>query len=127
MSASEHLQPYQMRMFMQAKELMGVYAGHTELGKGQGYHLLSESPNLYSQKLSESKTGSASSTFFEKKRGQESLYESIKKEGVTSPISLKVNEQDNGPHWVQINDGHHRVATAHDINPDMWLPVRYDD
>ena len=126
MAASDHLHPYQMKLFMQAKDFMNVYAGHTEVGK-EGYRLLSESPNLYSQKLQESKSGSAPSTMFPKKRGKDSLYESIKKEGVTSPVSLTVHNQDNGPMWEQINDGHHRVVAAHDIDPEMYIPIRYDD
>jgi hypothetical protein len=110
-----------MKMFMQAKDFMGVLAGHTE---GNEYKLMSESPNLYSQKLHEAKIGSSGSTFFEKKRGKDSLYESIKKEGVTTPVELKVLRTDKG--WQeQINDGHHRVVASHDIDPEMIIPVTY--
>ena len=123
MASSDHLQPYQMKMFMQAKDFMGVLAGHTEGGE---YKLMSESPNVYSSKLQESKVGSSASTFFKKKRGKDSLYDSIKKEGVKSPVSLKVYRTDSG--WEeQINEGHHRIVSAHDIDPEMLIPVEYKE
>lgn len=126
MAASDALHPYQMRMFMQAKELMNITSGHTDLSAPRQYAPMSESPNLYAQKLAESKTGSAPSTFFKKKKGKESLHDSIKREGVTSPVHLKVFENINKDGWEeQINDGHHRVASANDINPEMYIPVRY--
>jgi hypothetical protein len=118
MAAQEHLSG-QLSMFVPARELMGYTAGHTE-GYGDKYLFLSESPGLIKEKLQESKSGSSSGSYLPKKKGQESLYDSIKKEGVKSPISLRVRK--NG---VQISDGHHRVVAAHDINPDMEVPVRY--
>ena len=122
MPAHEHLQPYQMSLFMQAKDLMNIKAGDTD-SSGE-YTPMSSSTNVYARKLSESKTGSAPSTLFEKKKGKESLYESIKKEGVTTPVSIRLNPGNNG--WEeQINDGGHRVASAHDINPEMYIPVEY--
>lgn len=116
MAAHEHLQ---LSMFLPARELMDHTAGHTEAFSDK-YLILSESPGVVKQKLRESKSGNASLTYLPKKRGQDSLYDSIKKEGVTSPVELRVRKHD-----VQINDGHHRVVAANDINPDMEVPVRY--
>ena len=118
MPAQEHLSG-QLSMFVPARELMDYTSGHTE-GFSDKYLLLSESPGVIREKLQESKSGSSSLAYKPKKRGQESLYDSIKKEGVKTPISLRVHK--NG---VQINDGHHRVVAANDINPDMEIPVRY--
>lgn len=118
MAAQEHLSG-QLSMFVPARELMGYTAGHTE-GYGNKYLFLSESPGLIKEKLQESKSGGSSLAYLPKKQGQESLYDSIKKEGVRSPIALRVHK--NG---VQINDGHHRIVAAHDIDPNMEVPVRY--
>jgi len=118
MAAQEHLSG-QLSMFIPARELMNYTAGHTE-GYDDKYLLLSKSPGVIKRKLQESKSGGASLTYLPKKRGQDSLYDSIKKEGVTSPVELRVRKHD-----VQINDGHHRVVAANDINPDMEVPVRY--
>ena len=118
MAAQEHLSG-QLSMFIPARELMNYTAGHTE-GYGDKYLLLSESPGVIKEKLQESKSGAAAGAYLPKKTGQESLYDSIKKEGVRSPIALRVRK--NG---VQINDGHHRIASAHDIDPNMEIPVRY--
>lgn len=122
MSASDHLHPYQMKLFMTARELMGMTAGHTEIGAND-YRPFVDSPSLRATKLAEAKSGSASSTFFPKKRGKDSLYDSIKKEGVTSPVSIWAYKDDG---WKEIiNNGHHRIAAAYDINPEMYIPVEY--
>lgn len=124
MPASNHLQPYQMKLFMQAKDFMDLTAGHQEDGDYGDYRKLGDSPRLNARKLIESKIGSASNTYRDAPTGKDTLYESIKKEGVTSPVSLWVTPQD-GEWRTMINDGHHRVATAYDINPEMWVPVQY--
>jgi hypothetical protein len=124
MASSDHLNPYQMSLFLQAKDFMGLTAGHQEDGDYGDYRLLKDSPKLNARKLRESKTGAASSTFQDAPKGRDTLYESIKKEGVTSPVSLWVTPEDDG--WkTMINDGHHRIAAANDINPEMFIPVTY--
>jgi hypothetical protein len=105
-------------MFIPAHELMGFTAGHTE-GYNTDYLPLSESPSLYAQKLKESKENSASG-YSRVEKGKDSLYQSIQKEGVRNPIELRIRKND-----IQINDGHHRLIAAHDINPDMEVPVTY--
>jgi len=114
MAAQEHLSG-QLSMFIPARELMDYTAGHTE-GFGDKYLLLSESPGVIREKLQESKEKSSSGRYGSK----DSLHDSIRKEGVKYPIALRIRK--NG---VQINDGHHRVVSAHDINPNMEVPVRY--
>jgi hypothetical protein len=120
MAAQDNLNPNQMRLFMQAKELMDTMSGHVATGSDK-YAPMSQAPGLYKSKLHESKEGSAASTLFSKKRGKDSLYQSIQKEGVRTPIRLRMHQGTE-----QINDGHHRVAAANDINPEMYLPVSYD-
>ena len=117
MAAQEHLSG-QLSMFIPARELMNYTAGHTE-GYDDKYLLLSKSPGIIKQKLEESKEKSASGRYFVEE-GKDSLHDSIKKEGVHSPVSLRIRKKD-----VQINDGHHRLVAAHDIDPNMEVPVRY--
>lgn len=115
MAAHEHLQ---LSLFLPARELINYTAGHTE-GFDNQYLPLSKSPGVYNQKLRESKAKSSSGQYLVKK-GEDSFYDSIKKEGVKIPINLRIRKND-----VQINDGHHRLVSAHDINPDTEVPVRY--
>lgn len=122
MAAQDNLNPNQMRLFMQAKELMNTLSGHVATGSDR-YAPMSQAPGLFKSKLHESKVGSAASTMFSKKRGKDSLYQSIQKEGVKTPIRLRMHQETK---TEQINDGHHRVAAAYDINPEMYLPVSYD-
>ena len=119
MAAHEHLSG-QLSMWIPARELMNYTAGHTE-GFSNDYLPLSESRSLTWLKLKESKTGSEYYTDAPKKKGKPSLYQSIKKEGVRIPVNLKIRKNND----VQIDDGHHRIVAAHDINPDMEIPVRY--
>ena len=111
MAAKEHLSG-QLSMFIPARELMNYTAGHIDSWHPD-YLPMSESPNVYARKLKESKEGYDGS-------GSTNLHDSIKKEGVKQPINLRIRKKD-----VQIYDGHHRLVSAHDINPDMEVPVRY--
>lgn len=115
MAAHEHLQ---LSLFLPARELMGYTAGHTE-GYDAEYLTMNNSPRLYANKLQESKDGGWNGN-----TSNDNLYENIKKEGVKSPVSLRLNSLSNLP-GPQINDGHHRIASAYDIDPNMEVPVRY--
>jgi hypothetical protein len=47
------------------------------------------------------------------------LYDSIKAQGVSTPVYVS-----NNPKFGQtVGDGHHRIAAAYDIDPNMLLPV----
>jgi len=116
MSASEHLNPAQLRLFMQAKELMNV---HT-LERGSSFRTMNDDASLYLAKLKESVSGYEHDTYNTAKKGQENLYDSIKKEGVKSPVTLS-----DTAGLLNIENGHHRIAAANDINEDMYIPVRY--
>ena len=56
------------------------------------------------------------------------LYDSIKANGVSKPVYLsdrgKFASADLGPGFA-VGDGHHRIASAHDIDPNMLVPVEY--
>lgn len=103
MSAADHVSPYQMKLFMQAKELMNIPAADN------GFMPMStDLDGITEHKLAES-------------RGP--LYDSIKEEGVLTPVSLV------SPSWKNeiLMNGHHRVVSAHHINPEMYIPVEYKD
>jgi ParB-like chromosome segregation protein Spo0J len=48
-----------------------------------------------------------------------SLYDSIKKHGVQRPVT--VSRYSDGSY--ELSDGHHRVSSAMDIDPEMEIPV----
>ena len=56
------------------------------------------------------------------------LYDSIKANGVSKPVYLsyrgKFASAELGPGFA-VGDGHHRIASAHDIDPNMLVPVEY--
>ena len=117
MAASDHLQNHQLSMFIPARELMKYPAGDEET-INSGYLPMTESPNVHARKLRESKEGQ---TY---KKHTENLYDSIKKEGVKSPVHLRLHSARRGG-GIQVWDGQHRYVSAHDIDPNMEVPVMY--
>ena len=63
------------------------------------------------------------------------LYDSIKKHGVINPVPLGFTDQAAEPKISPllfgksqyVIGGHHRIAAAEDINPNMEIPVMYYD
>lgn len=129
MPASDHLHPYQMKLFMQAKELADIRASDSPFS----IHSLSESSSLYKNKLQESKEGTAHDARIKAKPEQQTLHQSIAKDGVRSPVQIAAYREDTedggeGPNWEEfLRNGHHRVAAAYDIDPEMYIPVQYTD
>ena len=121
MAAHEYLQGEQLSMFIPARELMNYTAGETENFSGD-YMPLAQSPNVRSRKLRESKEYGG---WGANPRHQESLYDNIKKRGVSYPIELKLPRHNGLSPNTQIWDGNHRVVAANDIDPNMEVPVRY--
>jgi hypothetical protein len=116
MAAHESLNHEQLQMFMPARELMNVHAGDSwpilnldRTPDPEGLkHLkpMSEDKSTYKYKVW--------------KKGADR--ESIQTTGVEEPISITHIGQ--FPHKM-ISDGHHRIATAHDIDPNMEIPVQH--
>jgi len=73
-------------------------------------------------KLDQSKTEMPTGRGKTAPEGVNTTYESIKKYGVKNPV--KVDQQGNGKY--KLLHGHHRVYSANDINPDMWIPLTDD-
>ena len=127
MPASDHLQPYQLKLFMQAHELMDMPASDTK-----DFVPLSKDSRTYNRKLEQSKTSMG--THYLRGRGgvlskvvdEEPLHSSIAKNGVIHPVTMKSFPNDAKTGWQELlTNGHHRVSAAHDINPNMYIPVEY--
>ena len=86
--------------------------------------------DVRSLKLSEAtRAGSAVSAhggreqYKARQAGVGSLRDAILTEGVKKPIAVRISPG-NGP---DVFDGHHRMYTAADINPNMEVPVAWED
>jgi hypothetical protein len=57
------------------------------------------------------------------------LTKSIRAKGMKRPVTLWADSTHYGPMRTagQIMDGYHRVAAAHDIDPDTEVPVEHKD
>lgn len=113
MAASEYLNHAQLQMFMPAKklfsELNSLDAGATPL---------SEQPKVVEQKRADNRSakpegGTGEVPFLEK---------SIKEEGVKRPVTLGYDHKILKP---LVANGNHRIVAAHDIDPNMEVPVSY--
>jgi hypothetical protein len=119
MAAKDHVNPQQLKLFYTAGELMNMEAGDSEDAGS-----LSSDTELRDVKLTESLTDKHrvfDDPAYDKATG-ESLYESIQKHGVKKPVTIGID--DNGT-WV--SNGHHRIVSANQVNPDMYVPHEYYD
>lgn len=104
---------------MTARELMDLPAGDFD------GHKMSEFTRSAHEKLREAKIGPATGTHgMLAEKGEETLYKSIKREGIKEPVSIDFDR--NSDELPTINDGHHRVVVAHALNPNMYIPVKYE-
>ena len=85
--------------------------------------------DLWARKLHEAKRGAAHDTNYfvndeSTPKGTPSLEESVRKEGVRTPIFLgEFSKTRNNSSKPEVKNGHHRVAVASNIDPNMLLPV----
>lgn len=124
MAASNHLQPYQLKLFMQAHELMDTESGDA------GGNTLRESTQTHARKLDESKMNwedynNEHFLSWTPDKDDSNLYESIQKKGVQKPVQIYL-DKNMGQYIPMISNGNHRTAVANDINPNMYIPVEYD-
>jgi len=89
---------------------------------------MSTEHELSNRKLKESR--SRDNTYYETAadRVGSSLYHSIKKYGVRSPVAIEFDESDpeeGRDASIALANGHHRVAAAYNIDPKMEIPVKY--
>jgi len=114
----------QLPMFMRAGEIKSKVNTSADPGGGDMEH-------LWNYKLREAKTGAIRNARYQPTRVRKgaSLYDSIKREGVKKPVELIRNFDSSvfHPKGYQLNEGHHRVAAAADIDPNMLVPVEHDE
>ena len=131
MSSGDRINYQQLQMFMPAKQLIDLpfyeadrewieaeteeyidVDGITRVEGGGDY--LEDDDQFWERKLDESYGYS-----------HQSLHDDIKESGqVKVPVKLTIEDTNLGT-MKRIRQGHHRVASANDINPDMEVPIRY--
>lgn len=117
MAAKNHLNPKQLKLFMTARELMNMPAGDDL----EEWRPMAQNPDLLNEKLEESMDPNAYAKVYDNLN----LHDSIKTHGVQDPINIEFFSRDHDD--TVISDGHHRVASAFNINPDMIIPIEYGD
>lgn len=127
MSASDNLssaQWHQTDMFKTAKELYGHELNDVEVENDRLRNYEGIDPEeqdidvkgyVMDRKLAESKEG-----------GMYGMYNHIKKRGVIEPVSLGEGRWGVYRRGV-VSDGHHRIAAAYDIDPNMLVPVEHQE
>jgi hypothetical protein len=110
MSASDHLHPQQLAMFMPAKKLvdthvLGDFANQTPEGKARGL----------ASKQSENEAPATRIDW---------------SGGIQTPIHINHRESQAGQFEgteSAVYDGHHRLAHAMHTNPNMEVPIQHTD
>lgn len=74
---------------------------------------------LMSRKLSEAKEPSDAGT------RSAGVYDAIRSQGVRTPLGMNLSDYSDGA--ANVNDGHHRLASAVDIDPGTEVPVTWSD
>lgn len=110
----------QLPMFMSGQEFMD----HIKPGDAHGAGWAS-----LRQKVVESKRGGIDNAWASARHGDETHYDSVKREGVRSPVSVyHPNYPDRqGSKSPRLRNGHHRVLASHDIDPERLIPVWHQD
>ena len=131
MSSGDRLNYQQLQMFMPAKQLIELPFFEPDrdvvelpeeewedvdgesLWEGGGY-TPEEDDQFWDRKLDESYT-----------RGHGYIRDAIQESGqVKVPVKLTIEDTNLGT-MQRIRQGHHRIASANEVNPDMEVPIRY--
>lgn len=113
MAASKYLNHAQLQMFMPARTLFNEL---TSLDAGASP--LSKVPQVVEQKRQDNRSAKPSSGTSE----TPFLEKSIKEEGIKYPVVLGYDSKILKP---LVANGNHRIVAAHDIDPNMEVPVTY--
>jgi len=131
MSSSDACNPQQLQMFMPAKHLIDLpfhepdrewiesegeewidSEGESSWEGGGDY--LEDDDQFWDRKLDESYT-----------RGYDYVRDAIQESGqVKVPVKLTTEDYSLGT-MQRVRQGHHRIAAANEVNPDMEIPVRH--
>jgi hypothetical protein len=123
MAAHEHLKGEQLSMFLPAKVLRGMrpHMGDIEMEDYERNQYVDTEDELdLNRSLKEKKRHMWQVKLDESH--DDNLYDSIASEGVHTPVPI----QHYGKSKTRLAGGHHRVAAAYDINPDMEVPVEHE-
>ena len=123
MSSGDRINYQQLQMFMPAGELRDLIVDYPD----------DPSEDVIQIALIESHVRRISprqSENFGVKEGK-TLHESVRDEGVKEPVELVFTDLQGDP-WPTggrpvLVEGHHRAASAMDIDPTMEVPVTYDE
>ena len=121
--AKEHLHGRQLAMFLPAKVLRGMrpHMGDIEMEDYERNQYVDTEDELdLNRSLKEKKLHMWQVKLDESH--DDNLYDSIASEGVHTPVPI----QHYGKNKTRLAGGHHRVAAAYDINPDMEVPVEHE-
>jgi hypothetical protein len=103
----------QLKMFDSAENLGKLKWGDTRPGETK--------KDVMARKLTESKVNDGFGDFG-------SLHESIRHHGVYDPVTIVHGTRPKtGESYSDLQEGHHRVASAHDINPKMIIPLEHKE
>lgn len=122
MSAGDHVQPQQLAMFMSSKEILATHTS-AEVLPVNGGSVQRQTKHLWDRKLAESKMNKHEAY------GPVSRYDSIKQEGVKTPIDLVHHYEERlmSSGTNKIVEGHHRIASQNDQDPDKLMPVLHHE
>lgn len=95
----------QLAMYMPAHEIAKLPMTDTRPGE--------TNQDVLARKLKSAKA--------DKWEGSKGMYKSIKKIGVQEPVEL-IHHPKRG---MMLSEGHHRIASAMDVNPQMIVPVTH--
>ena len=111
MSASDHLNYEQLQMFLPARQIVGgVTPGDAEPGEDHA--------DVWAYKLDEAQDPDA---YLQSTGPDDTLHESIRQHGVRDKVMIT-----HGADGAFLHDGHHRVASAYDVNPAMEIPIEHN-
>lgn len=112
--SSHNLSHQQLAMYMTAGELSKMRMGDTRPGE--------TNKDVMARKLKAAKTPENYSPT------SDSLHDSIRQYGVLDPVTIVHGKRPKtGESYSDLQEGHHRVASAHDINPKMLVPVQHKE
>lgn len=116
MSAADHLQPQQLRMFMTAREIRSSYQA-SDWDRQTNLDVRPTRPEtddeVFDRKLDD----------VQHDPDWGGLSSSIDQHGVQSPVHLAMQTGRNG--MPQVGEGHHRVAYESHAHPDRLMPVMH--
>ena len=104
--SAKNVSHQQLAMFLPAREIAKMRM--TDAHRGE--------PN---EEVLARKLKSAKEDKWEESKG---MYKSIKKIGVQQPVEII-----HDPKGPMLGEGHHRIASAMDVNPNMLIPVEHKE